>query len=116
MGQSYVYPMQSIKIKSNAGGVVVLIGYTIQHLSLLLTATPHVINIHLCRLYVTIVMQTNKPSLADPCISLHKTKVGAIATGLIIRKNLSNRPPPQINHSPILITLLGSQTMAHILQ
>ena len=29
------------------------------------------------------------------------------------RKNFSNRPPRQINHSPISITLFGSQPISH---
>ena len=32
---------------------------------------------------------------------------------LCIQQNLSNRPPPQIDYSPVSITSFGSQTIVH---
>ena len=36
-----------------------------------------------------------------------------ILINIYIEKNRSNRPPPQNDHSPVLITIFESETIAH---
>ena len=69
--------------------------------------------IHGCTKCLFIYSQCQYYHIILCSLVVEKSLAMCVCIYMYTQKNLSNRPPPQIDHSPISIALFVSQTIAH---